>query len=460
MRYDTLIIGAGFSGLAAGVRLARFERKVAILEKHYLWGGLNSFYKLGGRLFDTGLHALTNFARPKTRGSPLLRILRQLRIPYSELELGEQSFSEIAFPQERLRFSNDFELLRSEVARCFPSQIDNLDRLVRELPGYDDFGAPGATDGARGRLGQCLTDPLLREMLLCPPMFYGSAREHDMDWDLFCVLFRSIFLEGLARPEGGIRPLLRLLVERFKQAGGELRMRSGVERILVENGTARGVELEDGTRLEARQVLSSAGWSETRRLCGGITDPAETGAISVLESICVLDRQPADVGYEATATFFNDSPRFDFARPEGYVDTRSGVVCTPNNYVRTEPLPEGHVRVSVLANFERWSRLPEAEYRERKLAESERALASAARFVPDVRPHTVFKDVFTPRTIQRFTSHAGGAIYGCPSKRRDAATGVDNLFVIGNDQGMVGIVGAMLSGITVANQRCLVSHAR
>jgi phytoene dehydrogenase-like protein len=40
--YDTLIIGAGFSGLAAGVRLAHYGQKVAILERHYTIGGLNS----------------------------------------------------------------------------------------------------------------------------------------------------------------------------------------------------------------------------------------------------------------------------------------------------------------------------------------------------------------------------------------------------------------------------------
>ena len=44
--YDTLIIGAGMSGLAAGIRLAYYEQKVAILERHYTIGGLNSFYLL------------------------------------------------------------------------------------------------------------------------------------------------------------------------------------------------------------------------------------------------------------------------------------------------------------------------------------------------------------------------------------------------------------------------------
>src|SRR5687768_4172152 len=61
--YDTIIIGAGLSGLAAGIRLAYYEQKVCILERHTTIGGLNSFYRLRGRDYDVGLHAVTNFAR-------------------------------------------------------------------------------------------------------------------------------------------------------------------------------------------------------------------------------------------------------------------------------------------------------------------------------------------------------------------------------------------------------------
>jgi hypothetical protein len=42
-------------------------------------------------------------------------------------------------------------------------------------------------------------------MIFCPLMFYGSAREHDMDWGQFSIMFRSIFLEGLGRPQAGVR---------------------------------------------------------------------------------------------------------------------------------------------------------------------------------------------------------------------------------------------------------------
>ena len=47
-QYDTIIIGAGMSGLAAGIRLAHFDQRVCILERHYTIGGLNSFYRMGG----------------------------------------------------------------------------------------------------------------------------------------------------------------------------------------------------------------------------------------------------------------------------------------------------------------------------------------------------------------------------------------------------------------------------
>ena len=88
--YDVAIIGAGMSGLAAGIRLAHFGKKVCIFERHNAIGGLNSFYSQGGRKFDVGLHALTNFVRPGVKGTPLTKLLRQLRIDRAEFALWNQ----------------------------------------------------------------------------------------------------------------------------------------------------------------------------------------------------------------------------------------------------------------------------------------------------------------------------------------------------------------------------------
>jgi phytoene dehydrogenase-like protein len=86
---------------------------------------------------------------------------------------------------------------------------------------------------------------------------------------------------------------------------------------------------------------------------------------------------------------------------------------------------------------------------------ADRSAAAAVRFVPEFRHAVVAVDMFTPTTIRRYTGHENGAVYGAPDKRRDGRTHLENLFLCGTDQGLVGIIGAILSGITVANRYCL-----
>ena len=69
--------------------------------------------------------------------------------------------------------------------------------------------------------------------------------------------------------------------------------------------------------------------------------------------------------------------------------------------------------------------------------------------------HTVFRDVFTPNTITRFTSHPGGVVYGAPHKRKSGETSIDGLHLCGTDHGYLGIVGAMASGCIIANDQLL-----
>jgi phytoene dehydrogenase-like protein len=456
--YDTIIIGAGMSGLAAGIRLAYYDQRVCILERHYTIGGLNSFYRLRGRDYDVGLHALTNITPKGTKSGPLAKLLRQLRLRWDDFAIAPQLGSEIAFPGVRLRFDNDARTLRDEVAWAFPEQADNFDRLAREIVAYDELSESHLNQSAREVVSSMISDPLLVEMLFCPLMFYGSAREHDMDWGQFSIMFRSIFLEGLGRPAAGVRLILKHLVRKFRALGGELKLRSGVKRFAVENGRVTRVVLENDEELEARHVISSAGWCETMRLCDDgqpmVTSRA-AGQLSFCETVATLDRQPREIGHEHTITFFNDHDRFVWQKPEELCDVRSGVICSPNNFAYDSPLEEGTMRVTVLANFERWRALDEEAYRFEKLRWYDHITDSAVRFVPDYRGHVIDTDMFTPTTIVRYTGHENGAVYGAPDKQLDGRTHLENLFVCGTDQGFVGIIGSITSGIAMANRHCL-----
>ncbi len=464
MRYDCVIIGAGMSGLAAGIRLAHFGKKVCILERHSRTGGLNSYYYRQGYEIDTGLHAMTNFVpRTGAKSSPLLKLLRQLRIGYDELSLREQCGAAISFPGVKLRFSNDISLLESEIASSFPAEKDAFARLVSFIAGYDglDMNAPYVS--ARGRVGEFIRDPLLLEMLFCPLMYYGSAVEDDMDLAQFVIMFNSIFREGFCRPAGGVRRLLDILEKRFVESGGELKLKCEVRKIISTAGKVSGVETGGGELIECSSVLSCAGSIETFSLCG--EKPANfaeipAGQLGFVECILVLDRLPSEMGFNESIVFFNDSSKFSYRKPEDFVDFRSGVICCPNNYLR---LPADHakeppmLRFTAQANHALWKALSGEACREMKeKVSAELASSGGVRSgIRDIQSHVLFKDIFTPSAITRYTGHMNGAVYGSPMKFKDGRTHLENLFLCGTDQGFLGITGSMLSGISIANKYLL-----
>lgn len=457
MHFDTVIIGAGMSGLSAGVRLAYYEKSVCILERHTTIGGLNSFYRLRKRNYDVGLHAITNYAEPGTKKGPLSKLLRQLRMKWEDFDLRPQLQSTIAFPNCSMKFTNDFRVFLEEVAQAFPKQIDGFRRLLKVIDSHDALNLDRSSASAREVISEHINDPMLIDMLFCPLMFYGSATPRDMDFNQFVIMFNAIFYEGFGRPFEGIRLILRKLVRHFKSLGGQLKLRAGVSEIVEDAGEAKAVILDDGTQITADNVLSSAGAAETMRLVDA-TLPASKpvpGDISFVESISVMEQQPAELDHHDTIVFYNDAPAFHYERPEDPVDLRSGIICSPNNFDYAKPLDDGRIRITALAEPDYWLNLPEEEYQQRKMEWNDRIIESAIKHIPDFRQHVVDTDVFTPRTIKRFTGHVNGCVYGAPEKFVNGQTPVRNLYLCGTDQGFLGIVGAMLSGITIANRYLL-----
>ena len=140
------------------------------------------------------------------------------------------------------------------------------------------------------------------------------------------------------------------------------------------------------------------------------------------------------------------------------------MICSPNNFVYDggaehsdgeKQLADGVMRITAIANFDRWAKLNDDEYAVAKHRWYDRVVASAVRFVPDYRARVIDTDMFTPKTIRRFTWHDNGAVYGAPKKQLDGTTHLENLFICGTDQGYVGIIGSIMSGIAMANKHLL-----
>ena len=457
--FDVVIIGAGMSGLAAGIRLAMFDQKVCVLESHSIPGGLNSYYQRGKRKFDVGLHAMTNWTPKGSRGKPLSKIIKQLRIPYDDFKLIPQKQSSICFPDHKLKFTNDIDDFRSEILNTFPAEIDGFNKLIRYIEEYNETSLTSTYTSAKSIVSNYIKNETLQNMLFCPLMIYGSAWEHDMDFSQFAIMFKSIFLEGFARPEGGVRTIINLLTEKLEQKGLLVKYKSKVKNIQAINNKVSSVNLINGETIKCKKILSSAGYRETLNLFEekqSEENQIKIGKMSFTESILILDKKPIDLGIEDTIIFANYDHKYEYRNPNKLYDENSAVLCFPNNF-SIDDEKESIFRATMMADFKCWDQLDRPQY----LKEKSNVLSKSLDFLSKhqttntINPEILFSDVFTPKTVKKYTQHENGCVYGSPNKSRDGRTSVEGLYLMGTDQGFLGIVGAMLSGISMANFHCL-----
>ncbi len=456
--YQLVIIGGGLSGLAAGIRFARFGGRVLILEQHHTPGGLNSYYRRQGFLFETGLHAMTNYAPPQEKHAPLNRLFRQLKLSRKKFITRQQQRSEIIFPgQADLFFNNDISLLSEEICRVFPAEADNFQHLLKIIEEYDPF-FPRDFISTRKELRKIFNDQLLIDMLLCPLMIYGNSMEHDMDFDQFVIMFRAIFLEGFFRPQDTIREFLDYLLKHYLSFGGEIRFKSRVDKFDLSGGRVRAVYLDSGERIDCEQLISTMGLPNTLRLTGKVDKEEEKkfhGQLSFTELITILPAAQRKAQFTDRTIIFYNFGSYDYCRPARAVDPSWGVICFPDNFAGLEAGKYFQIRVTNPANYDIWRQAGKKQYYELKEKWKEKSAEIVAKIIGNYRQNIVYEDSFTPITIEKFTDKAQGAVYGSPIKVKDGRTSYENMFIAGTDQGYLGIVGSMLSGVTMVNQHIL-----
>lgn len=449
--------------MAAAIRVARFNPHVLLLEKHSRLGGLNSYFYRDNRLFETGLHAITNYAGSKDKKAPLNRMLRQLKLSRDTFKFCQQYQSEVVFQGcTSLNFSNDFELFQSEISNNFPECREQFQKLLLFLGDFDPF-IPTSFISTKKFLLEILKDALLVDMILCPLMYYGSSHEDDMDLAQFAIMFRAIYQEGMFRPAGTIKDFIDSLVTHFHNLGGTIRTSCGVEKIIHHQGTAVGVQLANGEEIECDCLLSTIGRDETLRLLAppaDVTNAPATGGqrLGFVETIYQVPEKAATaLPSDKTIIFYNTGEHFSYRNPDDFVDFSSGVICFPGNFQGLRPKELREIRSTHLANYAMWKALStdKKSYHSKKKDTSQRSSQCLENIIGSFTVNIVYENSFTPVTIERFTSKIGGAIYGNPVKSKDGTIGFTNLFLAGTDQGFLGIIGSMLSGISIVNQHIL-----
>ena len=281
-RPHAVVIGSGFGGLAAAVRLGARGFEVTVLEQLDAPGGRAYVLRQDGFTFDTGPTIVT--------APYLFEELWQLcgrRMADDVMLTPMEPFYRLQFDDgSTFDCSSDPEAMRAEVARLSPGDVDGYERFLKVSEqsyrlGFQQLGhvpfdswrdmarvAPAmvrqqAYRSLHSVAASHVRDPRLRFALSFHPLFVGGN-----PFNVTAVYGLIHYLErkhGVHFALGGTGALVRGLVGLIEDQGNAIRYRAEVDEIVVERGRATGVRLTSGEVIPADVVVSNADVAHTYR---------------------------------------------------------------------------------------------------------------------------------------------------------------------------------------------------
>jgi phytoene dehydrogenase-like protein len=264
-----IIIGGGIAGLCTGVYLQKNGFETTILEKNSVPGGLATGWTRQGYTFENCVHWLVG----SKEGADLNGMWKEV-FDIRKLEFFDDKIYQVLEKgPDQITIYKDPDRLERELLEKAPEDsaaIREFARVVRKLAGFKMSGGDSALSrlAAKASILPVLPvfarygkrtmkdwaakykNPLLRE-------FFGSGLEEML---FLAIAFSLAWMStgNAGYPIGGTLRMIGLIADRFRELGGTLRCNAGVERILVENDRAVGVELAGGEKVAADIVVSAA----------------------------------------------------------------------------------------------------------------------------------------------------------------------------------------------------------
>jgi len=277
-----IVIGSGFGGLAAAVRLGAGGYKVTVLERLESPGGRARVFRQDGFTFDAGPTIVTApflFSELWELAGARLQDDVELRpvSPFYRIRFADGSHFD---------YSGDDEWMRQEIARFCPGDLPGYERFKRhtrelcevgfEQLGHVPFGRwrdmfrvlpqlvrLQAWRSVHGLVASYLKDPRLRTVFSFHPLLVGG---NPFTTTAVYALINDLERRwGVHYAMGGTGQLVNGLVSLIKRQGGRLLCNADVTSITVEQGHAKGVELANGRQLKADIVVSNADAAWTYR---------------------------------------------------------------------------------------------------------------------------------------------------------------------------------------------------
>ena len=500
--YDAIIIGSGAGGLSAALPLAQAGLKVLVFEQHEVPGGWTHSFTLQGYKFSPGVHYIGGI-QP---GGSMRKIYQGLGVSkdLSFVEINPKGYDHIFIGEERFDFPKGKENLLNYLKDKFPDQAKGLDgyfeavdlltegiRSMGRVRGMKDAIKGAGTASGLLRWARATGKDLIEQFISDPVLIGvlgGQAGDNGLPPSQVSAFFQAgithHYFNGGYYPVGGAFALPRAFTRALKDAGGELRLSTSVDKILIEDGRAIGVRLADGTEARSRYVISNADPEVTldklvgrehlspklRRKLDGVTY-----SVSALSLFFATDMDlRRDGGLDSGNFWYYDNQDVDGLYALGLTDNALNAETPPMQFLTITTLKDpskmhhGHHTGESFAfvgyeAFEKWAHTKfgerPADYAAMKEDLAWRLFKGLEKRVPGLSKRIVFWDLGTPLTNVHYLNATRGNLYGISKTPRQVGplafpvkTEIEGLYMVGASTTSHGVAGVTQSGLNCAKQ--------
>jgi phytoene dehydrogenase-like protein len=414
------------------------------------------FKRRGGHVFDVSLHGFP-VGMKKT-----CRKYWNQKIADSIVQLESIRFENPRFSLETTFTEQDFTRHLIETFHVAPAAVRAFFDEMRRMSFYDDSGETVASFFERHFPGRNDVHRLLME-----PISYANGSSLEDPAITYGIVFSNFMSQGVYTFRGGTDLFVAEMKAELKRNQVELRSRAQVDRIVVEDGRAVGVEARGsagaGRFIAAHAVVSNANLKTTiDKLVGEdhFSRAFAAGARAVRlnnssTQVYMGIRESEAIPFVTDLLFTSTRERFDSA---ALCDMDGQSRTFSFYYPKTRPGSTRHTIVSSTnANYADWAGLSELEYARAKARLIETTLCALEKELPGVRRKIDHVEAATPRTFQFYTQHAQGASFGTKFEGLKYSMNLSDEIAGLYHAGSVGIImsgwlGAANYGVITANR--------